>query len=119
PSAYLHRMLPPTSSAICTSIEISGSLLAARQRSFETPPLSFTAFCRPPPSDLAISRKKRNASSMFDLPDAFGPTTNIRSLKGSFTARKLRQFLSSRRETIIDDPLVGTSNHAQLHAITK
>lgn len=45
-------------------------------------------------STMTKSRKKRNRSSKFDFPDAFGPTRNTRMGNVAWALVKLRQFFS-------------------------
>src|SRR5882762_9408266 len=59
------------------------------------------ACCKPPPG-LAMSRKKRTASSKFDFPDALGPTMNTRSVRPISTDRKFRQFFNINRDMITE-----------------
>src|SRR4051794_20259348 len=48
---------------------------------------------------MLMSRRNLNASSKFDLPDAFGPMRNKRFLSRSSAAWKFRQFV--RRSFLI------------------
>ena len=62
-----------------------------------TPPRRRMASWRPPPGE-ARSRKNRKASRRLDLPDAFGPTRNIRFCMETSVVEKFFQFRSRRRE---------------------
>ena len=83
---------------MCTSSTIAGYRRAARQRIFETPPRSPTAFSSPPPG-VERSCRNRNASSRLDFPAAFGPATKTRCCRGTSTCAKLRQFSRANRVT--------------------
>ena len=89
---------------IRTSISMCGGLRAFKHLRAENPKRLSTAACSPPEPGRARSERKRNASSRFDLPDAFGPTKKARLNNEISTSRKLRQFVRTSRVNRSDFP---------------
>jgi len=111
-SSYTHVCAP---SSIVTLIATSDWRRAARQRIAVTPPRNRTASWNPPPVD-ARSRRNRNASRKFDLPEAFGPTRNTRSWMAASAEAKFFQFFSVIRRILIPCPRTTARSRVPLSA---